>query len=216
MAEARLDRTTILDAAERIADSTGAGGLTMRRVGVEIGADPTAVYRHFRNKSDLLAALADRLFGQMLEATDWTGTWQDRLRSTMRRGHELYRAHPGFADVLAESSDLSPNLVQIAENALNLLLEAGLSPADSARFFHVLTDTVVGAGLFHAANSDMFDQAASATLRREYAVLPPDAFPASVAAAPYLYPDPNEVFDLSIEILIAAIEARAQATTTTR
>lgn len=216
MAETRLDRTTILDAAERIADSTGAGGLTMRRVGVEIGADPTAVYRHFRNKNDLLAALADRLFGQMLEATDRSGTWQDRLRSTMRRGHELYRAHPGFADVLAESSDLSPNVVRIAENALNLLLEAGLSPADSARFFHVLTDAVVGAGLFHAANSDMFDEAASATLRREYAALPPDTFPASVAAAPFLYPDPNEVFDLSIEILIAAIEARAQATTTTR
>jgi AcrR family transcriptional regulator len=216
MVEARLDRTTILDAAERLADSAGAGGLTMRRVGAEIGADPTAVYRHFRSKNDLLAALADRMFGQMLEATDWSGSWQDRLRSTMRRGHELYRAHPGFADVLAESSDLSPNLIQIAENALNLLLEAGLSPADTALFFHVLTNTVVGTGLFHAANSDMFDYAASDTLRREYAALPPDVYPACVTAAPFLYPDPIEVFDLSIELLIAAIEARAQATTTTR
>ncbi|TMB85848.1 MAG: TetR/AcrR family transcriptional regulator [Chloroflexi bacterium] len=216
MAEARLDRTTILDAAERIADGDGASGLTMRRVGAEIGADPTAVYRHFRDKNELLAALADRLFGQMLEATDWSGSWQDRLRSTMRRGHELYRTHPGFANVLAESSDVSPNLIRIAENALNLLLDAGLSPADAALFFHVLTNTVVGTGLFHAANDDMFDATASDTLRREYAALPPDAFPACVATAPHLYHDPNEVFDLNIEILIAAIEARGQATTTTR
>jgi AcrR family transcriptional regulator len=216
MVDARLDRGTILDAAERIADSAGASGLTMRRVGAEIGADPTAVYRHFRNKNDLLAALADRLFGQMLESTDWSGTWQDRLRSTMRHGHELYRAHPGFAGILAESSDLSPNLIRIAEKALNLLLEAGLSPADTAMFFHVLTNAVVGTGLFHAANGDMFDEQASATLRREYAALPPDSFPACVATAPHLYPDPLEVFDLSIELLIAAIEARVQATTTMR
>jgi len=56
----RLDRERILDAVERIVTTEGLPTLTMRRIGTELGVDPTAVYRHFRNKEALLDALAER------------------------------------------------------------------------------------------------------------------------------------------------------------
>ena len=32
---------------------------------VQLGADPTAIYRHFRDKDELVVELADRAFGSL-------------------------------------------------------------------------------------------------------------------------------------------------------
>ncbi len=76
----RLDRERILDAAAEIVGNEGLPALTMRRIGAELGADPTAVYRHFRNKQEMLTELANRLFATEAEL-DPDAPWQDRLRA---------------------------------------------------------------------------------------------------------------------------------------
>src|SRR5690349_23085020 len=78
-----LDRERILTAAEAIVAREGVGKLTMRRIGAELGADPTAVYRHFRNKDELLTQLADRMFGTLPES-DPDLDWRERLRVDLR------------------------------------------------------------------------------------------------------------------------------------
>jgi hypothetical protein len=45
-------------------------------------------------------------------------------------------------------------------------------------------------------------------VRRTYAALPPDEFPRCVESAPHLFPDQDDVYDLGVDTLIAAIEAR--------
>jgi hypothetical protein len=49
-------------------------------------------------------------------------------------------------------------------------------------------------------------------VRRAYAALPPDEYPHAVAAAPHLFPDMDEVYDLGIDMFIEAIEQRVRAT----
>jgi AcrR family transcriptional regulator len=66
---ARLDRERILDAAEAIAQREGVGKLTIRRIGAELNADPTAIYRHFRDKQELLSELADRFLARCPSTT---------------------------------------------------------------------------------------------------------------------------------------------------
>ncbi len=63
-----LSREIILDAAFRAVDADAMNDLTMSRLGRELDADPSAVYRHFRNKDELLLAMAD----VMLE--EWSRT----------------------------------------------------------------------------------------------------------------------------------------------
>src|SRR5918994_530988 len=92
----RLDRDRILDAAEAIASNEGVGKLTMRRLGAELGADPTALYRHFRDKKELLVELADRLFGRSLEL-DPSLPWRERFHLHLRHGLNRYRSHPDLA-----------------------------------------------------------------------------------------------------------------------
>jgi len=203
----RLDRERILDAAERIASTEGVGKLTMRRIGGELGVDPTAIYRHFRNKQEMLIALADRLFGTVPPQDESLG-WRESLKAELRYAMRRYRSHPELALLLAVQPDDTPNLQVIAEWLLARLAERGLSAQDSARMFQVIENHVVGAGLYytlieHANDPRLEDTEA---MRRAYALLPADRFPHAVAAAPHLFPDLDESFDFGTEIILDAIE----------
>src|ERR1700750_2879184 len=103
----RLDREVIVRAAQRVLEEDGLAGLTLRRIGSELGADPTAIYRHFRDKDDLVVELADRAFAR-IPAPAPALPWQERLRGLLRSGLELYRANPDFAIQLAKQPEDTP------------------------------------------------------------------------------------------------------------
>ena len=211
-----LDRAVILEAAERIVGTEGLRALTMRRIGTELGADPTAVYRHFRNKEELLTCLAERLFATEPDV-DTDLPWQDQLRVQIRHAFDRYRAHPDLGILLARQSDDLPPLVMLAERTVALLVNgAGMRLVDAAEMHRQIENHVVGCGLFFAI-SDYRDPAINdrAAMRRAYAVLPTDQYPVSSAAAPHLFPDPDDMFERTTELLIAAIE-RAGKTRTRR
>src|SRR6478736_6005412 len=78
----QLDRESILDAGIKLAASGRADAVSVRRLGAELGADPTAIYRYFRDKDELVLALLDRLLAQVDEVSDKSGDWRVRLRSS--------------------------------------------------------------------------------------------------------------------------------------
>ena len=45
----------------KLLDDKGLDGFSMPKLGRALGADPTAVYRHFASKDDLVLAIADRV-----------------------------------------------------------------------------------------------------------------------------------------------------------
>ena len=203
----RLDRESILEAAERIVASEGLSKLTMRRIGSELRADPTAIYRHFRNKEELLTCLAERLFSTEPEI-DPALCWQDQLRIHVRHAFERYRAHPDLGILLARQPDDLPPLVRLTEGTLSLLVDgAGMDLRQAAEMSHQLENHVVGCGLFFAI-SDYRDPGITDcdALRRAYALLPADKHPLASAAAPFLFPDPDLMFERTTELLIDAIE----------
>ncbi|MEV4975918.1 helix-turn-helix domain-containing protein [Streptomyces scopuliridis] len=71
-----LSQELIIKAAFRVADSSGMEKLTFDALGRELSAHPTAIYRHFRNKDELLLALIGDLHEEALSNTppptdDW-------------------------------------------------------------------------------------------------------------------------------------------------
>jgi AcrR family transcriptional regulator len=203
----RLDRESILEAAERVVASEGLSKLTMRRIGSELRADPTAIYRHFRNKEELLTCLAERLFSTEPEI-DSALPWQDQLRIHVRHAFERYRAHPDLGILLARQPDDLPPLVLLTERTLSLLVDgAGMDLRQAAEMSHQLENHVVGCGLFFAI-SDYRDPRITDcdALRRAYALLPADEHPLASAAAPFLFPDPDLMFERTTDLLIDAIE----------
>jgi AcrR family transcriptional regulator len=58
-------RRAILDAALRLSEQTGLGGLSLRQVAKEVGIVPTAFYRHFASIDELGLALVDESFSSL-------------------------------------------------------------------------------------------------------------------------------------------------------
>jgi len=203
----RLDPERIIGAALAVADRDGLSGVTLRKVGAQLGADPTAVYRHFASKDHLVAAMADRLFGGVIEV-ELPSDWRGRLEAVLRSGRDLYRRHSAIVEVLAGRDESSPALARVNEQIIDCLDSAGLDEADVGRFHQVLASLAIGAGVHEAGwISDGDDRAAT---RRAYLALDPREFPLCTALAPHLFPPGDEVFDLMLGIFLDAVEARAR------
>ena len=205
---ARLDADKILTAALAVADRHGLSGMTLRMVGAELGADPTAIYRHFSSKDALVTAMADRLFGEVV-AADYPTYWRERFVALMRASRDVYRAHPTIVDVLANQPEESPSLVAINELSVSCLVEAGLDPVRAGLFHQVLVSYVIGTGMLEAS-WDGFGDGSREASRRAYSALDPRHFPTCVACAGSMFPEADDVLDFAIEIILDAITSAAR------
>jgi len=74
----------LLETAETLLEQAGPAGLSLRKIGRQLGVTPGAPYRHFEDKDALLAALAtqgfQRLRQMMLDAQEGGINGEDRLR----------------------------------------------------------------------------------------------------------------------------------------
>jgi AcrR family transcriptional regulator len=203
----RLDRGRILTAAARIVGEEGLKGLTVRRIGAELDVDPTAIYRHFRNKEEMLTCLTEWLFDDEPDL-DPDASWQERLRILIDHSFARYHVHPDLGILLASQDDDLPPLVRFRESVMELLVnDAGLTIPSAAMIDSLIEQHVVGGGLYFAvAEYPAEAEEYGARMRRTLALLPHDDYPRVSAAAPFMFPDPKEVFDRMTNLLIETIE----------
>lgn len=122
----RLDRAAILDAALRIAARPGTAEVTFRDLGEELGADPTAVYRHFRNKAQLMAAVTDRLMDDVASTLPTGAGWRAVLTTMAEAALETFVAHPPIGARLVDARPVGPGELRLIEASLRAFEEAGL------------------------------------------------------------------------------------------
>src|SRR5262245_10933971 len=85
----------------RLLDDGGTAGFSLPRLGRALGADPTAVYRHFASKGDLVLAIADHLIEEAMAGIAPQPCWVDTLAEIPRRLRRTYLAHPAAASLSA-------------------------------------------------------------------------------------------------------------------
>ena len=141
----RLDRETILSAALELASAPGATSISFRDLGSHLGVDPTAVYRHFRNKDELMGALFDHVTDLGLDAIEAAPEdWQERLRQLALRSREAFSRYPavGAEAMLLTTNGLAEH--RAMENILDAFTRAGLEGDELVRHYalfamHVLS-----------------------------------------------------------------------------
>src|SRR5687768_12625670 len=72
----RYHRSDVVERAVEVLDDYGLASLTMRRLGAELGVQPSALYHHFLNKQTLLAAVAYEILARGRRprtASSWDG-----------------------------------------------------------------------------------------------------------------------------------------------
>jgi AcrR family transcriptional regulator len=96
----RNSRADVVARAVDVLDRYGLGDLSMRRLGAELGVQPSALYHHFANKQLLLAAVADELLARgPRPAPD--GAWEVRVAATCHALRDAMLAYRDGAELVA-------------------------------------------------------------------------------------------------------------------
>jgi TetR/AcrR family transcriptional regulator, tetracycline repressor protein len=202
-----LSEERILNEALALIDVAGLDALTTRALGHRLGVDPTAVYRHFRNKDELINALADHILGSSTPpaSTDHDGSPRGQLRAACITLHRALLAHPAMTAILVRRPPRGANTWAATERALGLLRQAGYNHRDAARAYQALLYYTLGHAMLEAHYAALEPSQAITELtasRMMYQSLPASEYPNTAAAAPYLYGSLEEQFSYGLDRLL--------------
>jgi AcrR family transcriptional regulator len=210
-----LSRELILEAAFRIVDADESNQVTMSRLGRELDADPSAVYRHFRNKDELLLAMADVMLEESMNSYVDGDAPLDNLRRmcwTLRRS---YLRRPALAREVASRFTGGASEAQSVQHMLGNLGELGFDQDEAILRARALAEMTLGHVLMTA---DVLllpaqQQAYELEMGRSYYTYPRDPLtrvPADEQREAHLA-DGEAVFAAMIEAFLAGIAAEASA-----
>ncbi|MER6049577.1 TetR/AcrR family transcriptional regulator [Streptomyces sp. NPDC001793] len=207
-----LSGQLIVDTALRLVAQHGAEALTVRRLGAALGADPSAVYRYFRNTDDLLLALADELIGRAQHGWRPTGDWRADLRAIGLRIHRSYQAHPQAALLAAHRTTGRTHEIRAVEAILGVLRGAGFPDPEAVRIYHAFVDQSLGFAALDAAAAALPAAAKAAdqdVWQAAYGHLAADTHPHIAATAPRLAAEMRHSgYPYALELLLEAAAAR--------
>lgn len=148
MARGRLSRREIVAAGLRIAREDDLRRLTMQRLGADLGVTGMAIYRHFRDKQELIDAILDHFVREAAvtaHATD-RADWRLWLRRTCDGMYRALADAPGVLPFVASGTGwrFGPAAMATLREALGVLREAGFDPKLAMEIYTTLVALVVG------------------------------------------------------------------------
>ena len=122
--DGHLRRTEILAAAQKIFVECGYEGATIRRIADEVGVSSTALYMHFRDKSEILVEICSDTFSHIIASNAGLAA---RDMDPVARVREMLEAYMQFGldNPHAYQLVLGPSTTEIPPDKLSILTELG-------------------------------------------------------------------------------------------
>lgn len=220
-AQPELNRAALVDRALAVADAESLDAVTIRRLATDFGVTPMALYWHFKNKDELLAAMGDWFFEQVsLEGLDQAGDWTRQLAYVLDQLVGVFRRHPASVSLgMPRIMQSAPGL-ELTERALQLLHDAGFSVQDAADVARnaLLTALMLVSGMPGGEFALAEDERAASIeqKRRAVAALPAEQFPRLRESVDALTgcDDVDAYFSSGTELFVAGVAARHARRTT--
>lgn len=203
----------IVETSLKLLDEHGTDGFSMPRLGKALGADQTAVYRHFSGKDDILLAVADRLLEEAFEGFAAQPYWADTLADVCRRVRGAYLAHPAAAALSGPRTTRRPAEMHAADAVIGALGDAGFDPAEAALLYRVVADFALlwsgGEAAFHSLDAETQAHEADGW-KRAYRAADPAEYPhIHRVRDPLFEVDSADVFETALQLLLDSMERRA-------
>jgi TetR/AcrR family tetracycline transcriptional repressor len=142
-----LTRAAIVRRALKIGEVEGLDAVSLRRLASEFGVTPMALYRHVRDKQDLINAMAELA----MEGLDLTigfrasMSWTDRLRRALMNFRDQIDERPLALQLqIAYGGDNISAFWRPIEDVLGILLSAGFKPRDAAKLIRIVSNLFAG------------------------------------------------------------------------
>jgi TetR/AcrR family tetracycline transcriptional repressor len=138
-----LTRDGIVRTALELLDETGLEGLTMRHLAQRLGVQAGALYRHIRDKDQLLDLLADAICAEQ-QTPDPGLPWREQLRALCAEQLRLLCSRRDAARIMAGTSPNGPERLRLIEASIRPLLAAGFGEVDAMQISLLLSNYVIG------------------------------------------------------------------------
>jgi TetR/AcrR family transcriptional regulator, tetracycline repressor protein len=139
-----LSRDRIAGAALELIDQEGLSGLSMRKLGAQLGVEAMSLYHYVRNKDDLLDAVVDRLYGEIDLPAVEDEEWERTIRAGVRSFRVVLQRHPAALELFATRPARSPESFSVLFWAYGRFRTYGLELADANAALHFVVSFVMG------------------------------------------------------------------------
>jgi AcrR family transcriptional regulator len=178
-----LSRARVCAEALALVDEEGLAALSMRRLGARLGVEAMSLYRHVRDKADLLDALHAAVLGSLDEQAHAPDDWRAHVGGSTRALRAALLRHPNVAPLFTSLPVRAPEAAATVERSRAALMHAGLGADEALQAIEVVGMFAVGHVIFETTDQPTKDRAAR-TRRRQ------------------------ATFEFGIEALLDAIERR--------
>jgi TetR/AcrR family tetracycline transcriptional repressor len=145
----RLSRERILETATGLVVQHGLEALSMRRLAHELDVWPMSLYRYFRDKDELVAALADSA-AQRIPSPDAAAPWREQMHALLDPARAAIERYP--SSLSPQANGTAAGHVRTA--GLAILQRAGLDEANASRAWQALLAYTAGAAAFSLTTAD--------------------------------------------------------------
>jgi AcrR family transcriptional regulator len=204
-ATSRLTLAAIVDAASALVAAEGFEALSMRRLAKECGVGAMTLYGYVRTKEELLAALADRFFGEVELPSGDDGPWQGQVAQVFRSVRRVFLDHPELLPIAATQRLEGIAAYRGAESIFAALRTAGLDDQQIVNAFDALTAFTIGSA---QRETGIGTRGALPGIGQ----LPAEQFAHVIRlAGPLVTRDPERDFEAGLDLLIRGIESLVPA-----
>jgi TetR/AcrR family tetracycline transcriptional repressor len=210
-----LTRRAIIDRALELGDAEGLEAVSLRRLATELGVTPMALYRHVKDKQDLVNAMYEAIVEDFdLKADVRPGMkWTNQLRRALMNFIALHDRPVALPLAIAYSGSGSPAIWRLYEDGLGILLGAGFTRREAVALNRRLSIVVAGyLMLFHQAQVPESElMVARKRFELELLSLPRADYPNVVASAPELvdaqFSNPQQLLKGTVDFIVGGVEA---------
>ena len=177
-----LSREVLVREALALLDREGLDALTMRNLADRLGVVPNALYRHVKDKDDLLDGVLDEAVASVPLPPGHLD-WDDGLVALATAIRATMLEHPAITSLVVSRPSLGPGSLAIGEYGFGVMLEAGFTPRLAERSLNLILTYTLG---FVALEVPRVHQPVVTLkeLEAAYDQLPADLLPHTAAVRP--------------------------------
>lgn len=202
----RVDAKSIVDAAIAI----GLSRVTIKEVAERLGVTAPALYRHVRNRDEIVKLAAIELALNRTQSSGSGHHWSDLVKGCAHGMVELFVAEPQLICEVMNGTLGPDGEMDFVEQFLAAMAAHGFAPAESIRIHHAVAMLAIGAAVSATAMKSGYAGGLSheESIRKALARRPRNTLPLIRSALPtYLHIDPQQWRE-SLDALVASIAAR--------
>ncbi|MFJ6631624.1 TetR/AcrR family transcriptional regulator [Streptomyces sp. NPDC091376] len=158
-----LSRDRIVGTASALVDAEGLDAVSTRRLAAELGVSGPSLYNHFRNKDEILDAVADAVSAKvdlsMFDETDGRD-WRTALHDWALSYRAALTDHPNVVPVLARGPGRRPAGLKVADAVFGAMVRAGWPPAQATHIGALMRYFITGSALGSFARGFVDDETA--------------------------------------------------------